>query len=98
MKHANLLAATAVVTLISGVTYAAGTLPVGTVACLTWQAAQDYATLQTTAPDFAKDLLARAACYVVKDPAEAVAQGRPEQGFQAYKLLSGHKVWLPVAR
>lgn len=98
MKHANLLMATAVATLVVGVAQAAVTLPVGTVACLTLKAAQDYAALQTAYPEFANDLLARAACYVVKDPAEAVMQGRPEQGFQAYKLLSGHKVWLPVTR
>lgn len=98
MKHASLLSLTGLAVALASGAYAATGLSVGSVACLTLKDAQDYAQYQRTAPDFAKDLMARADCYEVQEPTEAVAQGRPEGGFQAYKLLSGHKVWLPIAR
>ncbi|MCA3243732.1 MAG: hypothetical protein INF43_00300 [Alphaproteobacteria bacterium] len=98
MKHATLLLLAGLALTVGGGANAATGLPVGSVACLSLKDAQDYAQYQRTAPDFAKDLMARADCYVIQEPAEAVQQGRPEGGFQAYKLLSGHKVWLPIAR
>lgn len=72
------------------------TLPTGGVACLNLKNAKAYAEQVVTAPQFAADLLARAACYEVKDAVPAVKSGVPSQGFQAYTLLSGHTVWLPV--
>jgi hypothetical protein len=71
-------------------------IPAGDVACLSLKKAKAYATQQVAAPAFAADLIARADCYVLREPAEAVTQGQPIDGYQAYKLLSGHKVWLPV--
>ena len=73
-------------------------LPTGGVACLSLKDAKAYADYTVKAPKFAADLLARADCYEVKDAVSAVKTGRTEQGFQAYTLLSGHKVWLPAGK
>jgi hypothetical protein len=66
------------------------------VACLTLRDAQTYQSTVKTQPEFANDLLARAACYQLAELADARPLGRPTQGFQKYQLLSGHGVWLPV--
>ncbi len=93
MKYAWLL-------LFAGLTpiavWADSTLPVGGVACLKLKDAKAYAEYNQIAPQFSADLIARASCYRVKDATPAVKSGRPEQGFQAYKLISGHRVWLPI--
>lgn len=73
-------------------------LPTGGVACLSLKDAKAYAEYVQSAPKFAADLVARADCYEVKDAVSAIKTGRAEQGFQAYTLLSGHKVWLPAGR
>ncbi len=98
MKHANLRGLILVGMMAAGSAFAAEQLPAGVVACQSREAAQDYAKFERTAPEFAADLLARATCYQLREPAKAVLQGRVEEGFQAYKLLSGHQVWLPVQR
>ena len=74
-------------------TSVAATLPVGSVACITQKDAQAYVKYEKAAPNFAKDLLARAACYVNNDEAEVVATGK-SGAFEQYKLLSGHKIWV----
>jgi hypothetical protein len=68
----------------------------GGVACLSLKQAKAYATQQVAAPEFAADLIARADCYAVREPADAIIKGKPIDGYQAYQLLSGHTVWLPV--
>ena len=73
-------------------------LPTGGVACLSLKDAKAYANYVKQAPKFAADLLARANCYEVKETVPAVKKGRITEGFQAYTLLSGHKVWLPAAK
>jgi hypothetical protein len=83
---------------ISPIAMAEPLLPTGGVACLSLKDAKGYADYVRSAPQFAADLLARAACYEVKDAVPAVKQGRVEQEFQAYTLLSGHKVWLPAGK
>ncbi len=83
---------------LSPVAFAQPGLVKGQVACLSLKDARNYATFTTQAPQFARDLLARAACYEVKEPTDALPQGPQQQGFQAYALLSGHKVWVPVTR
>lgn len=72
------------------------TLPAGAVACLTQRQAADYQSFQVSAPAFAQDLLDRAACYVIKQPTQAISRGGT-RGYAQYQLLSGHKVWLPDA-
>lgn len=96
MKHATIALSLGFTLLVAPALWAANALVPGQVACLSLQNAKNYAKYVKIAPDFAADLLARAACYEVIEPAEAVAQGRPEEDFQAYRLLSGHQVWLPV--
>ncbi len=93
MKHALLLALAT-----PSLAFAAPGLVPGTVACLTLQDAKSYQNYQSNAPSFAEDLLARADCYAIKEATNAVPLGKPEQGFQAFKLLSGHRVWLPMAQ
>ena len=89
---ASLLAFTALVSAGN----AAEIIPAGTVACMNRNAAADYAAFLAGSPDFAQDLLNRASCYKLKDPAEAVRRSA-EKGFVQYQLLSGHKVWVPMA-
>jgi len=101
MIHARLLGVTLIISAGASMGYAAPMAPTvasGTIACLSLKNAKNYAAWHTEAPAFAQDLLDRAACYVLNEPATAPPQGRPEQGFQAYQLLSGHKVWVPIAR
>lgn len=74
---------------------AAETLQPGLVACISSKAAIQYAEYAKTAPDFARDMLDRATCYVNKDAAEVVKTGQVG-GYTQYKLLSGHKVWVPA--
>ncbi len=98
MKHASMHGLIVLGLLVSASAMASELLPAGAVACQTREAAQNYVKYQRSAPDFAADLLARATCYQLREPAEAVTQGRVEEGFQAYKLLSGHQIWLPAQR
>ncbi|MBI1308550.1 MAG: hypothetical protein GC129_01650 [Proteobacteria bacterium] len=72
------------------------TLQPGTVACISLRDAVNYASYSKEAPQFAADLLDRAACFMPKDPMPAVLQGT-EKNFNKIKLLSGHSVWLPVS-
>jgi hypothetical protein len=96
MKHATIALNLGFALLAAPTVWAANSLVPGQVACLSLENAKNYAKYVQSAPDFAEDLLARAACYQVQEPDEAVAQGRPEGAFQAYRLLSGHQIWLPV--
>lgn len=75
--------------------FAAETLEPGVVACINVKAATQYVQYSKTAPDFAKDLLARATCYINKDNAEVVKTGQSGD-FTQYQLLTGHKVWVPT--
>lgn len=68
----------------------------GVVGCINLKTAQQYAAYVTSAPNFAKDMLDRATCYVNKDQAEAVRLSE-SSGYVQYKLLTGHKVWIPAS-
>lgn len=74
----------------------------GVVGCINLKAAKQYASYTETAPNFARDLLDRATCYVNKDRAEVVKLSEVD-GYAQYKLLTGHRVWIvpgtgPVAQ
>lgn len=84
----------ALATLMTGVALA-DTLPAGVVACLSMKHAQQYADYVQSAPDFAADMIDRANCYVNKEPVEVVRLSSKVKGYKQYKLLTGHKVWLP---
>ena len=69
------------------------TLPAGAVACIGLRDAQNYAAYSKSAPKFAEELLARAACYINKEDIPAVT--RTVSGdYSQIQLLSGHRVWL----
>jgi hypothetical protein len=70
------------------------TLPKGTVICISLKHARDYVLYSAEAPDFAKDLIDRAACSRLDKPTEAIVDGKSEQGFKPYRLRSGHLVWV----
>ena len=72
------------------------TLKAGTIACLTLKDTQDYWHFVTVAPKFAQDLLDRATCYPVKDTS-AVIRRDQQDGYRLEQLLSGHRVWVPLA-
>jgi hypothetical protein len=71
-------------------------LPPGAVGCVSLKTAKQYAAYTTSAPNFAKDMLDRATCYINDKQAEVVRLSE-SNGFVQYKLLSGHKIWVPAA-
>lgn len=72
-------------------------LPAGQVACLSLKDAQNFADYSKNSPNFAADLLDRAACFKAKENMEAVLLSQ-EKGFTRIKLLSGHTVWFPSTK
>jgi hypothetical protein len=68
-------------------------IPTGSIACMTRKDIQSYELYIKQAPDFAQDLMARAICYKVEKPEEAVRLGA-EKGYARLKVLSGHIVWV----
>jgi hypothetical protein len=99
MKHAPLRHLLPLVgfSLLAGLATAETALQPGQVACNSLKSAKNYVAYQQIVPAFAADLLARASCYTLRDLVIAVPKGRAEANFQAYTLLSGHTIWLPVA-
>lgn len=69
-------------------------LPGGVVACLSLKDAKNYALYSKQAPDFAKDLLNRAACFQAEQNREAVFISQ-SAGYTKMKLITGHTVWVP---
>lgn len=72
---------------------AAEILPPGVVGCVSLKTAQQYAAYTASAPNFAKDMLDRATCYVNQDQAEVVRLSEVK-GYTQFKLLTGHKIWV----
>lgn len=70
------------------------TVPPGQVACINLKYAKDYASYAANAPQFAADLIDRAACFKVEDNMTAVLQTSSE-GFDKVKLITGHTIWVP---
>lgn len=72
-------------------------LPLGAMACQSRSSAEFFAQAEENAPDFAAEMLARAMCYKVQAPTEALVMGR-EGPYTRYKLLSGHIVWVKTSQ
>lgn len=72
-------------------------VPAGQVACINLKYAKDYAGYAVNAPEFAADLIDRAACFAVKEPMTGVQLSLAE-GFSKVKLLSGHTIWVSAAQ
>lgn len=70
------------------------TLPAGVVACVNYREARNYTSYSANAPEFAEDLINRAACFKNKEPMPAVTKA-VVSGYTQLQLLSGHRVWLP---
>lgn len=71
------------------------TVPPGQAACISLKYAKDYAGYSVKAPEFAADLIDRAACFQVKEPTTGVALSSAE-GFDKVKLITGHTIWVPA--
>lgn len=80
----------------AGVAHAAPVVPAGTVLCQSLTHARQYQSYVKDAPDFAKDLLDRAACYISQGTEEMIPTAEKAKGFKQFKLISGQKVWAPA--